>query len=91
MTGLSPADIAREALVSREEIERRIGVTVSSFAYPYGDEDDVVRHLVGAAGFEYGLTCRPGSAHRRDSWLALPRIAVSGSDDLRAFIAQLVV
>ena len=61
MTGLSPADIAREAIGSREEIERRLGGAVPSFAYPYGDEDDVVRHLVGAAGFEYGLTCRPGS------------------------------
>ena len=91
MTGLSPADIAREAIGSREEIERRLGGAVSSFAYPYGDEDDVVHHLVGAAGFEYGLTCRPGSAHRRDPWLALPRIEVAGSDDLRAFIAKLVV
>jgi peptidoglycan/xylan/chitin deacetylase (PgdA/CDA1 family) len=89
MTALSLVDIAREAIASREEIERRLGEAVSSFAYPYGDEDDVVRHLVGAAGFEYGLTCRPGAAHRRDSWLALPRIEVSGTDDLSTFIAKL--
>jgi len=91
MTGLSVGDIAREAIGSREEIERHLGGTVSSFAYPYGDEDDAVRHIVGAAGFQYGLTCRPGAANRSDPWLALPRIEVTGFDDLRTFIAKLVV
>ena len=89
LTGLAPTDIVRQALGSRDEIQRRLGERVVTFAYPYGDEDEVVRHLVGAAGFDFGLTCRPGAARARDPLLALPRIEVRGDADHHAFIAGL--
>ena len=89
MTGLTPGEIAREALRSRLIIERGLGRGIESFAYPHGDTDPIVEHLVGACGFQAGLTCRPGPAGPRDSALALPRIEVSGEDDLAAFIAKL--
>ncbi len=89
LTGLSAADIAREAIESRLALERELDISVRTLAYPYGDEDEVVHHLTAAAGYLHGLTCRPGSATRRDSWLTLPRIEVTGFDDLPGFIAKL--
>jgi len=89
MTGLTPAEIAREAIRSRVVIERGLGHGVEAFAYPYGDTDPIVEHLVGASGFQLGLTCRPGPAGPRDSALALPRIEVCGDDDLASFIGKL--
>jgi peptidoglycan/xylan/chitin deacetylase (PgdA/CDA1 family) len=90
MTELPTSEIARELIESRASLERELGVPVRTFAYPFGDEDEVVQHLTGAAGYLHGLSCRPGhSATRRDSWLALPRIEVTGFDDLPSFIAKL--
>ncbi|MEO8622923.1 MAG: trifunctional glycosyltransferase/class I SAM-dependent methyltransferase/polysaccharide deacetylase [bacterium] len=90
LPGLSPVDIAREMLTSRAEIEGALGTPVTAVAYPYGEEDRVTRHIAGAAGFAYGLSTRPGMAARRDPMLSLPRIEVSGYDDLNAFIGKLV-
>jgi peptidoglycan/xylan/chitin deacetylase (PgdA/CDA1 family) len=89
MTGLTPTEIAKEAMRSRVVIERGLGRGIDAFAYPHGDTDPVVEHLVGACGFQVGLTCRPGPAGPRESALALPRIEVSGDDDLATFIAKL--
>jgi peptidoglycan/xylan/chitin deacetylase (PgdA/CDA1 family) len=89
LTGLTPTEIAREAVRSRVVIERGLGHGVETFAYPYGDTDPIVEHVVGASGFQLGLTCRPGPAEPRDSALALPRIEVSGDDDLASFIGKL--
>jgi glycosyltransferase involved in cell wall biosynthesis/peptidoglycan/xylan/chitin deacetylase (PgdA/CDA1 family)/SAM-dependent methyltransferase len=89
MTGLTPTEIAREAIRSRVIIERGLGQGVDTIAYPYGDTDPIVEHVVGASGFQLGLTCRPGPAGPRDSALALPRIEVSGDDDLASFIGKL--
>ena len=89
MTGLTPTEIAREAIRSRVVIERGLSRGVDAFAYPHGDTDPVVEHLVGASGFQIGLTCRPGPAGPWDSALALPRIEVSGDDDLASFIGKL--
>jgi peptidoglycan/xylan/chitin deacetylase (PgdA/CDA1 family) len=89
MSLLSPEAIGREALGSRAAIERAIGARVTAFAYPYGDEDPVIQHLVGASGFVYGLTTRPWRARLDESLLILPRLEVCGDDDLSAFSAKL--
>jgi hypothetical protein len=70
-------------------LERQLGGPVTAFAYPYGDSDQVVRHLIGACGYLFGLSCRPGLSRFEDSLLALPRLEVTGSDRLQEFIARL--
>jgi len=78
LTLLSPERLFDELLDSRSAIEDRLGEPVSTIAYPYGDVDQVTRHLAGAAGYGYGLTCRQGPALLTDSLLDLPRIEVHG-------------
>jgi peptidoglycan/xylan/chitin deacetylase (PgdA/CDA1 family) len=89
MTGLPPAEIVREASRARADIQRRIKQPVSAFAYPYGDSDPVVQHLVGASGFLTGVTCRFGSSGLDDRPLRLPRIEISGTDSHTDFVRKL--
>jgi peptidoglycan/xylan/chitin deacetylase (PgdA/CDA1 family)/predicted TPR repeat methyltransferase len=89
MTGLTPAEIVREASRARADIQRRIKQPPSAFAYPYGDWDPVVEHLVAASGFLTGVTCRVGSSALDDRPLRLPRIEVSGTDSQADFVRKL--
>ncbi len=59
------------------------------FAYPYGDEDPAVRHLVGGCGYRLAVTCREGRSTLWDPPLALPRIEVSGLDTFADFVRRL--
>jgi len=78
MTGLTPAEIAREASRARLDIQERLKQPVTAFAYPYGDSDAVVQHLVGGCGFLSGVTCRFGVSALYDRPLRLPRIEIAG-------------
>lgn len=89
LTALSVEEVVREGTRSRVLLERKLGVPIKFFAYPYGDVDQVVQHLIGACGYVFGLSCRPGLSSFQDSLLALPRIEVTGSDRLQEFIAKL--
>ena len=65
-----------EVDASRDLIRARLGSAPTTFAYPFGDVDERVSRIVGAAGFRAAVTahcgwCGPG-AHR----LLLPRLMV---------------
>ena len=87
LTRLSVDRIALECLRSRIAIEREVGRPVTAIAYPHGAHDPVVEHLAGAAGYVFGLTCRPGPARFGDSPLALPRQEVMGTTSFEAFVS----
>ena len=89
MTGLTPAEIVREASRARADIQRRIKQALCAFAYPYGDSDTVVQHLVAASGFLTGVTCRFGLSALDDRPLRLPRIEIAGTDSQTDFIRKL--
>lgn len=89
LTALSPTEITREGVRSRTLLQQALGRAPQAFAYPYGDTDPLVQHLIGACGFIYGLSCQPGLCRFQDSLLALPRIEITGEDDLRSFVQKL--
>jgi hypothetical protein len=70
-------------------LQRGLGVPVDKFAYPYGDHDQAIQHLIGACGYVFGLSCRQDLSTFRDSALALPRIEVTGSDSLEQLVVKL--
>jgi peptidoglycan/xylan/chitin deacetylase (PgdA/CDA1 family) len=57
LTRLSEQAIRSELADSREQIEHELGRGCTDLAYPYGEQDDRVRRLARAAGYEraYGL------------------------------------
>ena len=85
LTSLSPAEVVREASQSRKIIERELGVPITSFAYPYGDLDPVVEHLIGESGYILGFSCVPGHSSFQDCMLRLSRIEIGGTDSLQEF------
>jgi peptidoglycan/xylan/chitin deacetylase (PgdA/CDA1 family) len=89
LTSLSVEEIVREGTRSRAILERELAAPISAIAYPYGDFDPMVQHLIGACGYTFGLSCRPGLSTLQDSALALPRIEVIGDDSLQTFAAKL--
>lgn len=89
LTGLTPAEVVREGARARAILSRGLGSPVTAFAYPYGDQDQVVQHLIGACGYIFGLSCVSGRSGLDDSLLELPRIEVAGTDSLETFIAKL--
>jgi peptidoglycan/xylan/chitin deacetylase (PgdA/CDA1 family) len=89
LTGMSQMQVIREATRSQMELQRELGQTVLAFSYPYGDLDEFVRHWIGACGYTFGVTCRPGRATHQDRLLALPRIEVTSEDTLETFAEKL--
>jgi peptidoglycan/xylan/chitin deacetylase (PgdA/CDA1 family) len=85
LTAVPPEAAVRELARSRATLLRRLGGPITALAYPYGAEDEATRHLVGACGFFYGLSARPGPAPLTDPLLALSRIKVHGALTLPQF------
>jgi peptidoglycan/xylan/chitin deacetylase (PgdA/CDA1 family) len=89
LSAVSPAEIVSEGARSRAILERGLGLPVRTIAYPHGAEDRIVRHLIGACGYIFGLSCQPGLSGFFDPLLALPRVEITGSDALPEFISKL--
>lgn len=85
----SPVDVVHEAIRSRVIIEQELGIPIRSFAYPFGGEDSVVRHLISACGYIYGLTTHGGRAGLWDPLIGLPRIEILGSDSFKDFVEKI--
>ena len=89
LTALTSEGIFRESLRSRRALIENLGRPVRAIAYPYGDNDRVVRHLAGAAGFNFGLTCHEGRSGLWDDPMQLKRHNVDGRGDFPAFVRLL--
>ncbi|MFZ1431104.1 MAG: polysaccharide deacetylase family protein [Geminicoccaceae bacterium] len=89
MTRLAPADMLAEGRRSKDRLERELGRPVTTMAYPFGDNDLIVRRAMAACGFAGAVTTAPGLSRLGDNPMALPRQLIDGADDLDAFIAKL--
>jgi peptidoglycan/xylan/chitin deacetylase (PgdA/CDA1 family) len=83
LTGLSPTEIVREGAKSRAILERELGKSVKCFAYPYGSVDPIVEHLVGAIGYNFGVSYGSEFSIFDHSLLSLPRIQVTAENALK--------
>src|SRR5690349_149663 len=89
MTSLSNAEVVREAARSRTLIAEHLGAPPTAIAYPYGDCDGAIAHLMGACGYTFGLTADEGHAELEHSLLLMPRIEVRGDQRFEDFVAKL--
>ena len=74
LAALPPAEAAAEITSSKAELERRLGIEVLSFAYPYGDLSPETKQLVQQAGFRYAVATDSGGLHLEDDRLQIFRI-----------------
>jgi peptidoglycan/xylan/chitin deacetylase (PgdA/CDA1 family) len=90
MTTLPAEDVRREAVGSRERIERELG-PVTAFSYPNGDWNADVARIVGEAGYRVAFSTQPGPIGAAADRLALRRVNIH-EDVTRAvplFLARL--
>lgn len=82
LTALSPTEIVREGAKSRAILERELEKSVKCFAYPYGDVDPIVAHLIGATGYTFGVSYSSKFSSFDDALLSLPRLQVTAENFL---------
>jgi len=82
--------VSEELINSRKALEERFGVSVQSFAYPFGLYRPEQVALVKDAGFTSAVTTCEGieGAESRDT-LELQRIKISGKDNWLAFLLRM--
>src|SRR5919199_819613 len=83
LTALSPTEIVREGAKSRAILEQGLEKSVKYFAYPYGDFDSIVAHLIGATGYTFGVSYRSSFSSFDDALLSLPRLQVTAENTLQ--------
>lgn len=89
MIAKMPETLARENIaLSKQIIEPELGVSISSFAYPYGHKGaytPCTRRILGELGFMAGCTQSGGALSVGDDLLELPRIGIRGYDSVEVF------
>jgi peptidoglycan/xylan/chitin deacetylase (PgdA/CDA1 family) len=78
-----------EIVQSRRQLEALLGVPVLSFAYPFGAYDSDSLHYVHFAGYIAAMGLGNDALQGNKNLFYLYRLAVKGTDDLRAFAARL--
>jgi peptidoglycan/xylan/chitin deacetylase (PgdA/CDA1 family) len=84
LTTLDQADLDDEVHGSRAELERRLGRTCRSIAYPYGDHDAKVVAAARRAGYTAGGTLPDRLLDAGDA-LAAPRLGIYRADSRSRF------
>ncbi len=74
--------LLKELKESKEKLEKRFGVKVSSFAYPYGEYNDKVISKAIEAGYSSAVTVNASKAGYAMKLMELPRYIIHGNDDL---------
>lgn len=86
---LAPGRLRSEVLGSKADLEDMLQRPVSSFAYPHGDHDHLVRQSVVEAGFDSAAAVKNAFSHEGDDPFAIARITVGAATTAR-HIAQLL-
>jgi peptidoglycan/xylan/chitin deacetylase (PgdA/CDA1 family) len=81
------SELAHEVRGSREQLEDRLGVGISSFCYPHGYHSRGVRNCVAAAG--YDNACEVGRRLREARHrLAISRLAIESNEGPECLLVQ---
>jgi peptidoglycan/xylan/chitin deacetylase (PgdA/CDA1 family) len=83
-------DVVRaEVLESRLELNETLGITVTTFAYPFGRMDTYVAQKVSNYGYRAAVGLGKGSTHKWGNLYYLKRLEVHGDFTLQDFAALL--
>jgi peptidoglycan/xylan/chitin deacetylase (PgdA/CDA1 family) len=80
LTELSQAEQEEEIIGSKEILENKLGIEVSSFCYPRGKFDNHIINIVKKAGYKYACTTIPGYISQNDNPFAINRFACGSFD-----------
>jgi peptidoglycan/xylan/chitin deacetylase (PgdA/CDA1 family) len=77
----------QEITGSKKEIERRLGASITTFCYPFGDHDKDTAGIVSQAGYALALTTNMGLVKSNDDAQMLKRITIDEDLSLIEFKA----
>jgi len=86
---LGQAELQREILESKSQLEDRLGVTVTKFAYPGGVQNWRVRRAVLQAGYFEAFSTTQCLVHEHGPRLAIPRITLQANSSRQVIMDQL--
>jgi peptidoglycan/xylan/chitin deacetylase (PgdA/CDA1 family) len=86
---LSTEELLNEGSSSRFELEKRLKSTIRSIAFPFGIHGSRVINTLRLCGYEIGFTTADGVSSIHMNPLTLPRLEISGSDDLEDFACKI--
>lgn len=89
LTAIPPAQARNEIAGSRTQLRRRLHISVSVFAYPYGAFNASILGDVRRAGYLAAFTTQEGWQLTRGSRFALPRVYIDRDDTITQFAARL--
>jgi peptidoglycan/xylan/chitin deacetylase (PgdA/CDA1 family)/glycosyltransferase involved in cell wall biosynthesis len=85
LPGLAANEIQHELEGSKSELESRLGTSVLAFAYPNGDWNPEVRHLVEKAGYSCAFSTQPGTNGQHTNRFLLHRVPINATDSFSDF------
>lgn len=83
--------IDAEARVPRDALEKRLGVSVRHFAFPYGDANETVLEALARHQYQLAVTVNPGGNGFFAQPMMLRRTMIFGDYDLETFKAKLQI
>jgi len=89
MTQMGSAELAEDTRRTRAILEKGLGAPIPTLAYPYGDQNESVRRIVGEAGTKAAVTTEPGISKLGDDLLRLPRIEITDEHTPERLISSL--
>jgi len=89
LTKTANAELTRQLVDSRTDLEHLVGHPVVDFCYPAGRFDGRVISAVQAAGYQTATTTQPGTQHSVADRFTWSRVRVSGGEGLDRFAADL--
>jgi len=83
------ASLEHQIVDSKAKLESELGISVTTFAYPFGSYSPAVMHAVTETGYVAALWTGYGSHQAEDRIYKMPRYAIYNWVSLRLFEAQL--
>ena len=74
--------LVKEIKGSKESLEKKFGVTVNSFAYPYGEYNESLAKKIAEAGYSSAVTVNGAKSGYETLLYELPRYIIHGNNDI---------
>ncbi len=77
LTRLSESEVLEEIVSSRKKLQDKLGISIESFCYPYGDYNESIARMVKEAGYTSACSTRRGNRHSPEERFFLKRVPVT--------------
>lgn len=82
------AEAKRQIIENKDKLEEQLGEKLTSFAYPFGDENEAIRKIVKTAGYKFAVTTKKARARGHEDDFELPRHSIRRNDTILHFLAK---